>query len=176
VAVVACVASLAIASGAGAQEVGGTRAGVTRPDSVPGPRPVLAAIPVDTANAPPISPRRAFLLSLAIPGAGQARLNRVYAGGVFLLVEVASLALVHRASEDLRIARSFCGVIPLTVGALLTGAGASTVNWKSVVADSEPSLTVIVTVVMPAASPLKVMTLPATLFTDATPPGLKVAL
>jgi hypothetical protein len=109
VAVVACVASLAIASGAGAQEVGGTRAGVTRPDSVPGPRPVLAAIPVDTANAPPISPRRAFLLSLAIPGAGQARLNRVYAGGVFLLVEVASLALVHRASEDLRIARSFRG-------------------------------------------------------------------
>jgi hypothetical protein len=49
------------------------------------------------------------LLSLAIPGAGQARLDRVYAGGVFLLVEVASLALVHRASEDLRIARSFRG-------------------------------------------------------------------
>jgi hypothetical protein len=58
---------------------------------------------------PPISPRRAFLYSLMLPGAGQAKLDRGYAGGMFFLIEVASLALVHRSAEDLRIARASAG-------------------------------------------------------------------
>ena len=44
-----------------------------------------------------------------LPGAGQARLDRAYAGGMFFLVEVAALTLLARSAEDLRIARSFSG-------------------------------------------------------------------
>lgn len=56
---------------------------------------------------PPVTPRRAFLYSLAIPGAGQAALDRHFWGGAFFLVEGLSLALVHRSAEDLRLARQF---------------------------------------------------------------------
>lgn len=63
---------------------------------------------------PPISPRRAFLYSFLVPGAGQARLDRGYAGGMFFLIELTALALAHRSAEDLRIARRFSGdSIPL---------------------------------------------------------------
>lgn len=75
--------------------------------------PVLAhAQQRDSAQVgvrPPISPRRAFLYSLLVPGAGQAKLDRGYAGGMFFLIEVTSLALVHRSAEDLRVARRFAG-------------------------------------------------------------------
>jgi hypothetical protein len=60
-------------------------------------------------GAPPISPRRAFLYSLLLPGAGQAQLDRATAGGMFFLIEAVSLALVHRSAEDLRIARTYAG-------------------------------------------------------------------
>ncbi len=83
-----------------AQEIAGRRVGLERPDSVDAP--------TDTAPlGPPISPRRAFLTSLILPGAGQARLDRPVAGGVFLLIEAAALALRHRSAEDLKLARSF---------------------------------------------------------------------
>ena len=58
---------------------------------------------------PPVTPRRAFLYSLFVPGAGQSALNRHVAGGVFFLTEGLSLALVHRSAEDLRLAREFRG-------------------------------------------------------------------
>jgi hypothetical protein len=60
-------------------------------------------------GSPPISPRRAFLYSLLLPGAGQATLDRATAGGMFFLIEAVSLALVHRSAEDLRIARTYAG-------------------------------------------------------------------
>jgi len=60
-------------------------------------------------GAPPISPRRAFLYSFLLPGAGQAKLDRATAGGMFFLIEAVGLALVHRSAEDLRIARTFAG-------------------------------------------------------------------
>ena len=60
-------------------------------------------------GAPPISPRRAFLYSLLLPGAGQAMLDRATAGGMFFLIEAVGLVLVHRSAEDLRIARTFAG-------------------------------------------------------------------
>jgi hypothetical protein len=91
-------------------------------------RPVLASVllalvansadaqVIDTARIPmieeaqaPITPRRAFLYSLVLPGAGQAKLNRSYAGASFVLVEAVALTLVHRSAEDLRIARRFHG-------------------------------------------------------------------
>jgi hypothetical protein len=56
---------------------------------------------------PPVTPRRAFLYSLAIPGAGQAALERHFWGGAFFLAEGLSLALVYRSAEDLRLARHF---------------------------------------------------------------------
>ena len=94
---------LFLAPPAHSQTLEGTRAGVTRTDTLRGDPNVAT----DTFPKAPISPRRAFLYSLAIPGAGQAKLDRAYAGGLFILVEVAALTLVHRSAEDLRIARSF---------------------------------------------------------------------
>ncbi len=69
----------------------------------------VAASRAGVSSGPPISPRRAFLYSLLLPGAGQARLDRQTSGAMFFLVEVAALTLVHRSAEDLRIARSFSG-------------------------------------------------------------------
>lgn len=63
----------------------------------------------DSTLRPPISPRRAFFSSFILPGAGQAKLDRPYAGGVFLAIEAIALAMRHRSAEDLRLARSFRG-------------------------------------------------------------------
>jgi hypothetical protein len=80
---------VSLAAPARAQEVAESRAGVTA--------------------APPLTPRRAFLYSLLLPGSGQAKLDRQGSGAMFFLVEVAALTMVHRSAEDLRIARSFAG-------------------------------------------------------------------
>jgi hypothetical protein len=102
-----------------------------RPDSarvgVSAPVPTAAATaatPDTTSGArrnakpgvqPPITPGRAFLYSLAIPGLGQAALDRRYTGAGFFLVEAFSLALVYRSSDDLRLAKSFLGdSVPLS--------------------------------------------------------------
>ncbi len=75
----------------------------------PAPPRVVAPAGVALALKPPVTPRRAFLYSLFVPGAGQASLNRHVVGGVFFLTEGLSLALVHRSAEDLRLARQFRG-------------------------------------------------------------------
>ena len=62
---------------------------------------------VSPALKPPVTPRRAFLYSLFVPGAGQAALDRHAWGGAFFLAEGLSLALVYRSAEDLRLARQF---------------------------------------------------------------------
>ncbi len=68
-----------------------------------------------TAYKPPVTPRRAFLYSLAVPGAGQAALGRQFWGGAFFLAEGLSLALVYRTAEELRLARQFrADSVPLT--------------------------------------------------------------
>lgn len=56
---------------------------------------------------PPISPRRAFLYSLLVPGAGQSALGRHFWGGVFFLADGLSLSLLYRSAEELRLARQF---------------------------------------------------------------------
>ena len=63
----------------------------------------------ETVAAPPITPRRAFLYSLAVPGLGQTVLDRRMTGAVFFLVEGLSLSLAHRSASDLRTARAFQG-------------------------------------------------------------------
>jgi hypothetical protein len=74
------------------------------------------AAPVETLSTrPPVTPRRAFLYSLAVPGAGQAALGRQFWGGAFFLSEGLSLALVYRSAEGLRLARQFrTDSVPLT--------------------------------------------------------------
>ncbi len=62
---------------------------------------------VSAALKPPVTPRRAFLYSLFVPGAGQAALGRQAWGGAFFLAEGLSLALVYRSAEELRLARQF---------------------------------------------------------------------
>jgi hypothetical protein len=78
--------------------------------------PVGVTARVDSsAHKPPVTPRRAFLYSLAVPGAGQAALGRQFWGGAFFLTEGLSLALVYRAAENLRLARQFrADSVPLT--------------------------------------------------------------
>lgn len=101
---------LGLAPGVGsAQRVEEERAGLTRP-IVPPPAVTAGTAQAEAPGAlGPIAPRRAFLYSFLLPGAGQARLDRGRAGGMFFLIEVSALALVHRSAEDLRIARRFAG-------------------------------------------------------------------
>jgi len=54
---------------------------------------------------PPISPRRALLQSMAIPGWGQASLDRNTAGGLFVALEVTSIAMLVQSKKQLSIAR-----------------------------------------------------------------------
>jgi hypothetical protein len=55
---------------------------------------------------PPITPTGAFLRSLAIPGWGQARLQRNVTGGLFLMWEGVCAAMVWKASWQLDYARA----------------------------------------------------------------------
>jgi len=77
---------------------------------------------VQPSLKPPVTPRRAFLYSLFVPGAGQAALDRHAWGGAFLLAEGISLALVYRSAEDLRLARQFrADSVPTTYKVDATG-------------------------------------------------------
>jgi hypothetical protein len=51
---------------------------------------------------PPLSPRRAFLLSALIPGLAQSRLERGTSGALFAGVELAALAMLRRSMADVR--------------------------------------------------------------------------
>jgi hypothetical protein len=65
---------------------------------------VRAAQVVDTL-APPITSRRAFLYSLAIPGLAQSKLDRSTAGTFYFTVEAIAIAMAVKSANDLRIAR-----------------------------------------------------------------------
>lgn len=79
--------------------------------------PAVAQTPPDTTTArppralvdslrPPISPGRAFLSSLLLPGLGQSRLQRHMAGTLYFAVEAVSIAMLIKSSNDLRVARA----------------------------------------------------------------------
>jgi hypothetical protein len=51
---------------------------------------------------PPVSPRRAFLLSALVPGYAQTRLERGTSGAFFAGIEMASIAMLRRSVNDLR--------------------------------------------------------------------------
>jgi hypothetical protein len=80
-----------------AQQRDSTRTAARRP-------PARTAAP-DTAK-PPISPKRAFLYSLMLPGYGQSALDRPIAGSLFFGAEVTWIALATKSAFDLRYARA----------------------------------------------------------------------
>ena len=98
VAMAAVVASGVIAAApVHAQRADSARAGVGRTTT-------------DSARArprPPLSPRRAFLYSLAVPGYSQSVLNRPTAGALFMLTESIALVMLRESAADLRQARRF---------------------------------------------------------------------
>lgn len=78
----------------------------------PGTPPAGAVPRVDSTAVvalpePPISPRRAFLTSLALPGYGQARLQRPIASALFFGVEAASIVMLTKSLHDLSVAKRF---------------------------------------------------------------------
>lgn len=93
------VASIAAVSPLAAQHADSAQAGVTR----------SAADSVRKAQLPkpPLSPRRAFLYSLAVPGYSQSVLNRPTAGALFVLTESIALVMLRESAADLRQARRF---------------------------------------------------------------------
>jgi hypothetical protein len=94
------------APGAPAADTGrrATAADTTRRASGPRARAEGAAPRRDLR--PPVSPRRALLSSLLLPGLGQARLERPTAGAVFAGVELAAFAMIGKSLADLRAARA----------------------------------------------------------------------
>ena len=91
----------------------------TRPAAAPTPsrppsgapegpsRAGTAASPSRFVVGAPITPKRAFLYSLMLPGLGEASLQRYKTGAGFFLVEALALSMYHRSTEDLRIANAY---------------------------------------------------------------------
>ncbi|MDQ8160086.1 MAG: hypothetical protein P3C12_11815 [Gemmatimonadota bacterium] len=80
-------------------------------DSVPAA--VRTPVAARTSSAPrgrftpPITPKRAFILSALLPGVGQSRLDRGTSGALFASVELAAVVMVRRSQLDLREARRY---------------------------------------------------------------------
>ena len=96
----ACVTLAGLATSAQAQRADSVRAGPQKPAP---PRPAVA--PARDVTKPPISPGRAFLYSLALPGLGQSRLRRSGAGAVYFLFEGLSFAMLTKSMYDLQLAK-----------------------------------------------------------------------
>jgi hypothetical protein len=115
----ACIAACALAplASARAQQQGAdtvrdtTTARLMRPPLAPG-------VPGDSVR-PPLSPGRAFLYSMALPGYAQAVLGRHKAATFFLLAEAVSIAMIRESGADVREARSMANdtVVVSYVGA-----------------------------------------------------------
>jgi hypothetical protein len=84
-----------------------------------GPRPELK---------PPLSPRRAFLYSLAVPGYAQSVLGRNKAGALELAFEAASLIMIRISAADVREARR--AVIDSIPVSFVNGEGQQEVRYE----------------------------------------------
>lgn len=78
------------------------------------------AAPADTTATPivrpPLSPRRAFLYSLLLPGYGQSVLGRPGAGTIFVLTESIAIAMLRESRADLAEARALKGDTLIVLG------------------------------------------------------------
>lgn len=79
------------------------------------PRRLPNSIP-DSLLRPPITPRAAFLRSLALPGLGQSALRRSTAATVFSSLEIGAIYMVAKSRADLRQAKALSGLDSITVG------------------------------------------------------------
>jgi hypothetical protein len=112
VTLVASCAALAFAGDASplsAQQADSTRAGVRPPrdtarraDSA---RQAAVQRAIQDSTLPPLSPGKAFLYSLALPGLAQAKLGRGSSGNVYFLYEALSWTMLAKSVYDLRIAK-----------------------------------------------------------------------
>lgn len=105
----ACRTALGMALALAAPQAGAQVADTTRPPIVRAPAtpPAPSASRVPTRLAPPISAKRAFLYSLALPGYGQSRLDRGTSGALFSSIELAALVMVRRSQADVREAKRY---------------------------------------------------------------------
>jgi len=79
---------------------------------VAAPRPVAPAPAIDTMGPrpelrPPLSPKKAFLYSLLLPGYSQSVLGRNRAGALEMAFEAVALSMVRISAADVREARRF---------------------------------------------------------------------
>lgn len=69
------------------------------------PAPAVSQTTADSLQ-PPLSPGRAFLYSLALPGLGQSRLRRHMPGTLYFAIEAVAVAMLLKSANDLRVARA----------------------------------------------------------------------
>ncbi|MEA3247153.1 MAG: hypothetical protein U9Q74_13460, partial [Gemmatimonadota bacterium] len=100
-----------------------------------------AAAGVSDSARVPLSPGKAFLYSLAVPGLAQAKLGRPIVGAGFFLVEAVAIAVIHRTTDDLRLARAFSrDSVPLRYAVNAeTGTAQLDGNGNPVVAEWQPA-------------------------------------
>jgi hypothetical protein len=60
----------------------------------------------DTTHKPPMTPRRAFLTSLLIPGYAQTVFGRDKATMLFAVIEIGSIGMARKAAQDLQEAKA----------------------------------------------------------------------
>lgn len=91
------------------------RDSVVRDTTKRAPRRVPNSIP-DSLLRPPITPKAAFLHSLALPGWGQSALRRSTAATIFSSVEVGAIYMVMKSRADLKRARALSQLDSITIG------------------------------------------------------------
>lgn len=109
--VVSIIAALSVSSPIAAQQQDSARAGISRttPPALAPERAVRTdAVPQPATRRarPPVSPKAAFLYSLVLPGYGQAKLDRSYAGALFFSVEAFAFSMLRQAEIDLHYAQA----------------------------------------------------------------------
>ena len=77
-----------------------------RGDSAVGPRRTRAAAVPRPGLRPPISPRRALVSSLLVPGLGQGRLQRPTAAAFFVAIELTAITMARKSGASMRAARA----------------------------------------------------------------------
>jgi hypothetical protein len=83
-----------------------TRDSLAAPPVTPARVGIAPLQPQARSAQPPISSRRAFLYSFALPGLGQSALRRPNAGAFYFGLEVLSIAMAVKSHYDLRLAKA----------------------------------------------------------------------
>jgi hypothetical protein len=98
---VVLVAVLAAAPALPAQIADSARVGPTGSPTVD----TLPSVLAQASPKPPISPKKALIRSLIVPGWGQASLDRGTAGAIFVTIEVLSVAMLQQSKSQLHAAQ-----------------------------------------------------------------------